>query len=210
MPSLNANIDLLLIKTSNVLPGTIQGSSLPTVTAYRDVGDASIPSLALSYSGSINIVSQTCRTPDVIVNLGTHKAFEFTGIGSFTAWTDFRINLNDCPMFHGIYNDAGAKVGNSISYRIDPIGTAVNAEQGILMINKGTGDKDVSANGVGVQVATNTGTVLPLAVIRPSEIALNTNIGSVSIPLRARYVQTSATVTPGPANASASFTIIYQ
>ncbi|WLI32614.1 fimbrial protein [Pseudomonas sp. FP818] len=34
--------------------------------------------------------------------------------------------------------------------------------------------------------------------------------GSYTIPLRARYLQTASKVTPGPANASATFTIIYQ
>ena len=67
-----------------------------------------------------------------------------------------------------------------------------------------------AATGVGVQVATSNGTPVPLATNRASGLTLRTTEGSYSIPLRARYLQTANTVTPGPANASATFTIIYQ
>jgi type 1 fimbria pilin len=55
-----------------------------------------------------------------------------------------------------------------------------------------------------------TGTPVPLATLQSSGLTLSASESSHSIPLRARYLQTGASVTQGPANASATFTISYE
>ena len=224
-----ANFELILIKLGDVTPGILMGNSLPTISLYANAGDARMLGFKMGISGSIQIVSRTCSTPDVSVPMGSHLTAKFTGLNSTTGWTDFAIALNDCPAFSGIYtttgpawasqsgtspsgsnNGSGTRVNNSLQYRIDPARVAINATNGVLALDPGATGNVPAATGVGVQVATSNGTPVPLATNRASGLTLRTTEGSYSIPLRARYLQTASKVTPGPANASATFTIIYQ
>lgn len=224
-----ANFELILIKLGDVRPGILMGNSLPTISLYANAGDARMLGFKMGISGSIQIVSRTCSTPDVSVPMGSHLTAKFTGLNSTTGWTDFAIALNDCPAFSGIYtttgpawasqsgtspsgsnNGSGTRVNNSLQYRIDPARVAINATNGVLALDPGATGNVPAATGVGVQVATSNGTPVPLATNRASGLTLRTTEGSYSIPLRARYLQTASKVTPGPANASATFTIIYQ
>ena len=224
-----SNFELILIKVGEVTPGVLVGNSLPTVSLYGNFGDARMLGFQMGISGSIQIVSRTCSTPDVSVPMGSHLTAKFTGINSTTGWTDFAIALNNCPAFSGIYTtsgpnwvsqsgtspsgtstSSGIRVNNSLQFRIDPARVAINAANGVLALDPSGTGKAPAATGVGVQVATSNGTPVPLATNRASGLTLRTTEGSYSIPLRARYLQTANKVTPGPANASATFTIIYQ
>ncbi|OHW38048.1 MULTISPECIES: fimbrial protein [Pseudomonas] len=224
-----SNFELILIKLGDVTPGVLMGSTLPIVSLFGNFGDARMQGFRMGISGSIQIVSRTCSTPDVSVPMGSHLTAKFTGINSTTGWTDFAIALNNCPAFSGIYTtsgpnwvsqsgtspsgtttSSGTRVNNSLQYRIDPARVAINATNGVLALDPSGTGKAPAATGVGVQVATSNGTPVPLATNRASGLTLRTTEGSYSIPLRARYLQTANTVTPGPANASATFTIIYQ
>jgi type 1 fimbria pilin len=216
------NFDLVFIKIGDVSSGTIQGSSLPAV-AINWVTDNSLRLGTLDYSGSINIVSQTCTTSDVIVPMGSHKLSEFSGKNTFTAWQDFSITLSNCPAFHGYYQSAGPtwsnngtvvgvdlRKSNVLKVRLDSTITPVDPTRGILQLNAGSSGGAASARGVGLQVADNLGNPLRLATLYASGVILTNQAGgSYNIPLRARYIQTEDSITAGPANATSTFTIDY-
>ncbi|MBE8590560.1 fimbrial protein [Pseudomonas sp. MAFF 301449] len=214
--------DMSFIKIGDVSPGTIQGSSLPTMTQSR-VSSNNLEVQRVNFSGSINIVSRTCSTPDVNVPMGSHMLNAFSGLNSFTPWKDYSIALNNCPAFNGYYQTTGprwasdgtasnldSRKNNVLQVRLDPTRTPLNAALGILSLNPSAPGNDPAATGVGVQVADNAGTPMPLATLRASGITTRAQEGaSYSIALKARYIQTASSVTAGPANATATFTINY-
>lgn len=216
------SVDMSFIKIGDVSPGTIQGASLPTMLQQR-VSSNNLEVQRINFSGSINIVSRTCSTPDVNVPMGSHMLNEFSGPNTFTPWKDFSISLNNCPAFNGYYQDSGprlssdgtvsnlnARKNNVLQVRLDPTRTPLNASLGILSLNPSAPGDDPAATGVGVQVADSAGTPLPLATLRTSGITTRAEEGaSYSIPLKARYIQTASSITAGPANATATFTINY-
>ncbi|MGU3304796.1 fimbrial protein [Pseudomonas sp. M5A4_2d] len=223
-----SNYELILIKIGDISPGVLMGSTLPTVSLFGNFGDARMLGFKMGISGSIQIVSRTCSTPDVTVPMGTHQTKTFTGINTASGWVDFAIQLNDCPAFTGTFSTAGpgwisqsgnaptgtgtsgTLVNNTLQYRIDPARAAINAGTGVLSLDPTATGSSPAATGVGVQIATTNGSGLPLSTNQNSGLVLRTTESSYSIPLRARYLQTQAKVMPGPANASATFTIIYQ
>lgn len=214
--------DMSFIKIGDVSPGTIQGSQLPTTTQTR-VGSNSVEVMRVNVSGSINIVSRTCSTPDVSVPMGTHMLNEFSGKNTFTQWKDFSIALNNCPAFNGYYQDTGprwlsdgtsnnldSRKNNVLQVRLDPTRTAITPNLGIMSLNPSAPGDDPAATGVGLQVADSSGTPLPLAALRASGITPRAVEGaSYTIALKARYIQTEDSITAGPANATATFTINY-
>ncbi|MGL5998994.1 MAG: fimbrial protein [Pseudomonas proteolytica] len=222
------NYELILIKIANVTPGVLRASSFPKVSAYANFNTIRMLGFSMGTYGDIQIVSRTCSTPDVVVTMGTHQTKQFTGLNSATAWKDFSINLNNCPAFHGTYNTgapswtsesgvypggegtSGLPTDNKLLFRIDPAQVAINAANGVLSLDPSSTGRPLAASGVGIQIATPNNAPIPLGTNRSSGLNLNTSVGSYSIPLRARYLQTGSKVTPGPANASATFTITYQ
>ncbi len=221
----STSFTVLFIKTGPVSPGVVNGSNIPS--AGRNlITDTTIDPVRLSFSGSINIVSRTCATPDVTVAMGTHKVSEFSGRNTFTPWQDFSIALNNCPAFNGYYQTSGptwtsdggsglvenlnSRKNNVLRVRLDPTLAAINPTQGILNVNPSAPGDNPAASGVGVQVADSHGGPLRLAALLPSGISpLASEGASYSIPLKARYIQTADTITAGPANATATFTIDY-
>ena len=214
--------DMSFIKIGDVSPGTIQGSQLPTINQHW-VSSNSLELSRVNYSGSINIVSRTCSTPDVNVAMGTHKISEFSGRNSATPWKDFSIELNNCPAFHGFYRNTGprwtndgttsnldSRTSNVLNHRIDSTRTAIDPARGILSLDPSAPGNASAATGVGLQIANAVNTPVPLATFRNSGVALEAvEGGSYSIKFKARYIQTEDSVTAGPANATATFTINY-
>ncbi|MNJ32280.1 Type-1 fimbrial protein, A chain precursor [compost metagenome] len=223
-----SSFELVLIKIGDVSPGVLRGSRLPQLTLQGYFGDARMLLYKVNHSGDIQIVANTCKTPDVLVPMGTHLSKTFTKVGSATGWKEFNIALNNCPAFHGIYaeNDSswisqggknpggdgypGYRTQNNLQLRIDPARPAINASNGVLSLDPGGSGSAPAATGIGVQIADRYSNPLPLATVRSSNIYLREYESNYTIPLRARYLQTSSKVTPGPANASATFTLIYQ
>ncbi|WP_027923726.1 fimbrial protein [Pseudomonas sp. URMO17WK12:I12] len=214
--------DMSFIKIGDVSPGTIQGSQLPTTSQTR-VASNSVEVMRVNVSGNINIVSRTCSTPDVAVPMGSHILSEFSGKNTFTPWKDFSIALNNCPAFNGYYQNTGprwlsdgtsnnldSRKNNVLQVRLDPTRAAITPNQGIMSLNPSAPGDGPAATGVGLQVADNNGTPLPLATLRASGIIPRAVEGaSYLIPLKARYIQTEDSITAGPANATATFTINY-
>lgn len=223
-----SNFELILIKIGDISPGVLMGNTLPIISLFGNLGDTRMLGFKMGVSGNIQIVSRTCSTPDVTVPMGTHQAKTFTGINTSSGWVDFAIQLNNCPAFTGTFSTtgpgwisqsgnspsgtgtSGILVNNTLQYRVDPARAAFNAGNGVLNLDPMTAGSSPAATGVGLQIATLNGNGLPLSKNQNSGLVLQTTDSSYSIRLRARYLQTQAKVTPGPANASATFTIIYQ
>lgn len=224
--------EMILIKTGTISPGILDASKLPEISLYMNFDSSRLLYFKMKLSGSLQIVASTCKIPPVLVPMGSHQSKTFTKIGSATGWQAFNITLNDCPAFHGIYGKEGSSApswlvgqsgtnpsgfgfngratSNQLQFRIDSAYPAINGKTGVLRLDPGSANSVPPATGIGVQVADRLGNALPLATYRDSGLSLNATQSSYNIPLRARYLQTSNTVTPGPANASATFTLLYQ
>lgn len=209
---------LVLFKiAATVGAGSIQGNSLPS--PYFNVqGDNRLDLLTANFSGQVNIVSRTCSTPDVPVNLGTHQMNALSGVGTGTAWVDVPVRLNNCPAFYarsltGSYNDRGQaaqnSVANTLQYRVDPVTAIVNAAQSVMALQPDGVNQ--TATGIGIQIGTSTQAPVGFGTARNSGLPLNQTDGSsYTLMLRARYYQTGTTPTSGQANGAATITLVYQ
>jgi len=220
--------DLLFIKTGDVSPGTIQGASLPSVQLDWTSPTNTLNLQNVNFIGSMNVVSRTCVTPDVNVPLGTRSVNEFASVGNGTPWQSFQISLNNCPAFHGMFpgsptspifdgsTDTPTEQGrasNILRFRLDPVDSVIDPVQGIIGLTPSPSGFLPAATGIGIQIGTGDAVPVPvpLSTLRPSGVVTTTTEGaSYVIPLKARYIQTAATMTPGPANGAVVFTIDYQ
>jgi len=214
---LTSGVSWLFIKIGNVSSGTIQGAQLPTMTrTWTSSNEFQI--IRVTVSGTLNVVSRTCVTPDVMVQMGIHSIEEVGTLG----WKDFSINLNNCPAFHGSFGGSvwmsdGTlpydvyRKPNTLAIQIDPTIEPFDPITGILNLNNSGPGNPAAATGVGLQIAYSSGDPMSFGELNPTGITPTTNEGeSYSIPLKARYVLTEGPVQPGPANATAVFTIIYE
>lgn len=216
--------DVVLIKTGTITPGTLSGSQLPTVKYdFEAQGISPINLGSLSFSGAINIISQTCQTPDVTVQMGEYDiANYFTGKGKTTEWKDATIKLINCPRFYGTLNDGrntwtsdsgasgmGAITNNILNLTLSPNTAIIDSANGILGIKTGSS----SATGVGIQMAYgSTSDASPVLVDFANSKDYTTQNDAAttqSMPLIARYIQTDSTVSAGKADATVTFTINY-
>ncbi|MHC8380951.1 fimbrial protein [Pseudomonas sp. LB3P14] len=220
-----AYVDLVLIKIGNVSPGTLDGYNLSTMGTNVNIYDTANPSVfynsAPIFTGKINIVAQTCQTPNVSVPLGSHKLSEFNGVGSGTAWQNFNIALNNCPAARSyatngpILTETGAApvitatpgvVDSNLSITFTPTGVTIDAAKGIF----GLDAPATSAKGIGMQLADSNNSPVALNALIKTGLNTQAAMGSYNIPMSARYTQVSTPLVPGPANASVTFTLTYQ
>ncbi|HEX7816127.1 fimbrial protein [Dyella sp.] len=201
-----------LIKTANnVDAGTITGAGLPTFEYV--VGSNNLRVHYGNVTGSLNVVSRTCTTPNVTVDMGDHGLFELKGVGSTTASVDASFQLNDCPAFFGRpsirWNNGSISQGelgaNSVSFRIDPTSKIVDAARGVFALKSG------GATGIGLQLLDGSANPISFGAFRPSGLSLQQTEGTnYRIPLQARYYQTDTEITPGQADGSVTITLSYQ
>lgn len=205
-----------LIKIGEVQPGVITGADLPCW--INKIGPIAEPfiSMRLCFTGAINVVSQTCTTPDVFVSMGKYDMGRyFRGKGSVTEWQDASIRLLNCPKFYGsaetYYSrngDSGttSTTGNSLTLSLTPNTAVIDDANGIMSVKEGSG----SAGGVGIQLEYGASSPQSVRFSRAIKIPLPvTTPSAFTIPLRARYIQTGPTVTPGAADATVTFNINY-
>ncbi|CNE33365.1 fimbrial protein [Yersinia intermedia] len=223
VPAANLSSDISIIKIGPISPGVISGSNLPCASFGVGLPGNNVELNQICFSGILNIVSQTCATPDVNVSMGTFEVSRnFNGIGSSTPWKNASINLVNCPQFYGTLNDGrntfysdndtkgvGAFTPNTLSLSFIPNTSIINNANGIMGLKTGSS----SASGVGIQIALGEmGDVSP-TFLNFSNIKnytmVSTTQSTVRIPLLARYIQTESLVLPGRADASATFTINY-
>ncbi|MCS3455887.1 type 1 fimbria pilin [Aeromonas sp. BIGb0405] len=214
------SFDINFIKIGPISAGTISGNMLPTIKTEFVMDDGTrYPVETVSFSGAINIVSQSCMTPDVYVELGRHDIAAFKGVGSGMPWVPFNIELQQCPTFHGTLNDGqntfysndgsagvGARSPNIIKASLMPNTTIIDDGLAIM----GLADTGRQAEGIGIQIAIQQGSRLA-SFNQPIDFIAGMD-GSPTryLPYLARYIQTEAEVTPGDANGTMAFLIEYQ
>ena len=179
----NRQVSIRLFKIGEV--STARAGSIGSVFIYPNTA------YYIALSNDIQPVVSSCTTPSITVPLGKQFSNKFKGVGSTIGEKAFSIQLNNCP--------AGI---NSISYRLDPVNSALDAVNGILALDPG------GATGVGIKITDDNNAAVGLG--RARAFLKNVAEGSYSIPLKAAYYKTSDTVVGGAANASMQFTITYQ
>lgn len=226
---MDASFNFGLIKTGNIEPGTINGSSFPTVFwgISNISGVTNIPPdlelATINFIGTINVVSKTCATPDVTVSMGSYEiAKHFKTVGTTTPWMDASIVLTGCPYFYGYYgtnnqvtfNSTGgqtipASTANTLGVPMQPTSSVIDAANGIMAIDSTVSN---AASGVGIQLGwgdySQTPALFNFAAQQTVTLPKD-GTSTIRIPLAARYIQTDASPTPGPANGKVVFTINY-
>ncbi|WP_183271072.1 fimbrial protein [Buttiauxella sp. A111] len=156
-------------------------------------------SSAFAAGGQVNfkgeIIDAGCEvvnTPSapLDVTLGQVMKTEFTGAGSTAAATDFTLVLKNCP----------DTVHNAM-VKFD--GTNVTGDTSVLALTPESG----VATGVGIQLADDANTVLPL--FTASKAYPLSSTADNELKFVARYIATSDTVSVGPANSTANFSVTY-
>ncbi|UQY44655.1 fimbrial protein [Erwinia sp. PK3-005] len=153
----------------------------------------------LAYDGTVNfngeIIDNTCVVSlgdngnSLIVPMGSVNKSSFTGKGSVASTTQFTLTLTDCP---------------AVNARVKFDGPTYDGDQDVLALNAGGAG---AAEGVGIQIYDQNMTKLPLfTASNPYE--LQEKVAN-NLKFYASYIATAATVSPGPANAVATFTMNY-
>ncbi|MEC3765919.1 fimbrial protein [Cupriavidus sp. SS-3] len=182
-----------MVVTGPVRPGTV---TLPPLLAQASYGSLTVAQLMIS--GNTQIIAPACtvQTPSLTVNMPPLSASAFQATGSTAGQTAFRLLLS-CS--------GPTAIAMTLTDATQPGNTGSN-----LSLASGS-----SAGGVAYQILYN-GT--PMSFGPASAVAGNLhqfNVGTVTgasdmqVPLTARYIRTG-TVTPGTANAAATFTMSYQ
>ncbi|WP_312369813.1 fimbrial protein [Stenotrophomonas sp.] len=199
----NGTLEITFIKTAEVVgSGQVAPAGLFS-RQYLDGDGPGKPVLTASFRGAgTSIVPPTCKASagsvNIAVDLGKVSSGSFTGVGSVSPSRDFSIDL-DC----GSLDKVGATIGVRLEAAQD-----VSGAPGVLRLAAGAD----SAQGVGIQLLQRQGA--GESQVRFAEnIVLATapvSAGRLSLPMRARYMQTQAgKVTPGKGNGVATFTIQY-
>lgn len=124
------------------------------------------------------------------VTLGQVSSSAFSAINDTAAATAFQIDLTACP---GTVSTASVKFD----------GTPYQGDNTVLALTPLPG----FATGVGIRIRNSSNLVLPLYTASPA-VALTQGTTN-SLMFNASYVAKAASVTAGPANAVATFSVIY-
>ncbi|EOW2137356.1 type 1 fimbrial protein [Stenotrophomonas sp. GD03908] len=195
-----------LIKTAAQTGSGVIAPNGRFTTYYFDGDGPSRPVLTSTFRGSgTTVVSPTCEVQagsrNIAVDFGSVANTTFTGVGSKAVDRDFEIRLN-CQ-------------GSNVAAYQSKIGIRLDADQdssnmpGVLKLSAATN----SATRIGIQMVQRDGsTEREVRFGQTISVGTTTTGTSVmSLPLRARYVQTQAgTVGAGTANGQATFTIQYE
>jgi len=197
--AVGGQVAVALVKTAPQVTagGTVTGGQVAKIYPATGYGNTYTGKANFYVTTDVQIVPLACATPDVTVDLGKHSSGEMTAIGSTTTAANFNISVNNCP--GGL-----SAFGPAIQYRVDATTTVVNSAQSVVALDSGS-----SAKGAGVQLLDGNGAVFPLATYKTFTGYDKANGGSYTIPFKARYYRTGS-VTPGTANTSMTFTMLYQ
>jgi major type 1 subunit fimbrin (pilin) len=179
-----SDIRLLFYRTGEIVPG-----NFPTgIVARFSLGTtANILSLQIT-AGGAKIKSCYASSPSITVPLGSHQRSVFNGVGSTSEMKSFNVELT-CQ---------GDNMPVNVSFSSS--GATSSPEPGVIPLDGSEG----SATGVAVKVVKGDGSPVQFDTAETYHTAGET---SISIPLRAGYVQTAGTITPGVANTAMTFTI---
>ncbi|HDQ4770274.1 TPA: type 1 fimbrial protein [Yersinia enterocolitica] len=137
--------------------------------------------------------SCSLNTSNINFDLGEQKQEYFTGVGATTRGNTQHITLT-CD--------------TNIKYSLQVDGIAEPNRPGVLKLTRELG----AASGVGVQLLTGKNNE-PVVFGQPKQMGISASSGTnlqEEIDITAQYYQIADKVTPGSANASATFTLTYQ
>ncbi|EBG0730917.1 fimbrial protein [Salmonella enterica subsp. enterica] len=170
---------------------------------------------AMASDGTVHfrgeVIDSTCEvtaeTADQNVDLGKVNRTAFEGVGSTAAPTAFQIDLINCPTTYTKaavrFDGVEASDGNG-DLAIGNPATAENPGD-----YTGTGDA-ITASGVAIRLYNRADNSQLKLYEDSTPTDIDTTAGTASMQFIARYIATSATVTPGTANADSQFTIVYE
>ncbi|EFE52522.1 fimbrial protein [Providencia rettgeri DSM 1131] len=163
-------------------------ASLIAATSIFAVNNALAADGTIDFTGEI--IDQACElaagSDALKVNLGQVSKKALPNAGSTAAATKFTIKLINCPATvttASVKFDADSYIG----------------DDEVIKLKEETG--------VGIQITDDTNKIVPLFTASKA-YPLQQNVEN-NLDFRARYIAKSDTVTPGPANATATFTINY-
>lgn len=225
---------LYLVKTGPVSPGFIDASSFPIRKRIFQKPTNGIPDgyvvkqdnfpyigNVFVAKGGVTVINSTCSLDEknIEIPMGEYEASSFKSIGQPTEWKSSTIRISGCSAFSpGYYKkDVGGlgpdftmedkpDVKNRVTITISPTGSVINSNT--IALNN-TSD---SAKGVGIQVGfpDASGNTTPYVFNKVNELSLpDANTGHLTIPIKARYIQTDQVVKPGPAKGAVTFMINY-
>lgn len=186
----------------------VLAEGFPFIAAYMNI------------TGSVSVTASSCKTQDYTVELGKHEISTLPAKGSSTKWINSDINLYNCPAFRGYYSGGKGDVlttergqtfpdrdPNEIRVTIKPVNPAIPEYPGTFKIN----DVPGAAKGVGIQLAFGDAGEDFVKFNTPTAFAqpITEKAGTVSIPLRARYLRVDDRISAGIANGAATFMIEY-
>ncbi|QLR79177.1 fimbrial protein [Citrobacter freundii] len=186
-------IKVELIKTGDIAGGTLDTGMLARASIVGQFYFANV-----TLNGVSTIASESCSvtTNPVNVALGKHDKSEFNGTGTGTGWQTFNIGLN-CSK--------SARINVRIDATADGDATGV---PGVIKLDS----NPVNASGVGVQLEYFDENNSPQSVQLGQDqyYGSSSSEGDKLIQLQARYYQTTQTIIPGKADATATFTMSYK
>ncbi|MEY4475595.1 MAG: hypothetical protein RL248_1362 [Pseudomonadota bacterium] len=184
-------VQVKLYKTSDAIGSGALTTGLIYEESISDFqGTLSVTRFKLTGGTIINSgCSVATSSLSIPVSLGLTPQTDFTGVGTTSQSIPFNIDLIDCS--------ANSNVKVTFS---DTSGSPSPGIPGVLALTSG------GATGVGIQLLNATDTPIPLDI--PFDVGQTVGT-TFSIPLKARYYQTGATMTTGPANSTANFTMTY-
>lgn len=142
----------------------------------------------------VQVMTQTCVTPDVNVMLPEIGANEFTSVGSIRGLQPFNLQFNNCP--GGL---------NGISYKFGATTAVLDAANGVTALSA-----DSTARGVGLLLRSASNTPITMN----TEYALSGYTPgaarSYTVPMSAGMYQTSGMVQSGSVKGAYTFTLIYK
>lgn len=128
------------------------------------------------------------------VKLGQYRSASLKAAGDVTTKIPFSISLNDC--------DSTVAKTAAVSF-------SGPSEDGNLLAVNASGSNTDAASGVGIELLDSANKVIK---VNGEEFASSQKItdGKITLDFFARYKSTADTVTPGQANATATFKVQYQ
>lgn len=174
-----------------IIATTILGSSLAMAADPAQGGKVHFVGTIVNAACAISADSV-----DQTVKLGEYRTAHFKATGDKSGIVPFNINLVDCD----------TEVSEKAIVKFNGVADLNDAT--VLAVSNTANGASGAATGVGIEIADAQGKVLtPNNIVTSSEYTLNN--GNNSLGFSARYKSTTDTVTPGEANADATFTISY-
>ncbi len=166
------------------------------LTALAAVSSSSVFAAAGTVNFAGNILDSACEvavtSQNQTVIIGNFYKSEFAGMGDRTAAKDFDIILKDCPV-----TVTSAKV------RFDGAPDLVNPS--LLAINSSVAG---AATGVAINLMSADKADLPLHGENNYNYVLSSTQDN-TLKFYAQYISTASSVTAGPANSVANFSVVY-